>query len=68
MPIEEHKNIGLPPRAELQAAGGSSNSNSHNTGGGGEITRPELEQVLGQLSDLLPRLEQAVRQQPDSPQ
>ena len=66
MPIEEHKNIGLEnigPRGTAGLAVGSSNSNSHNAGGGGEVTRPELEQIMGQLSGLLPQLQRAVDQQ-----
>ncbi len=70
MPIEEHKNLGLEnvgPRGTAGLAVGSSNSNSHNAGGG-ELTKPELEQVMSQLSDLLPRLQRVVQQQPNAPQ
>jgi hypothetical protein len=69
MPIEEHKNLGLEnvgPRGAGALAAGSSNSNSHNAGGG-ELTKPELEQVLSQLSDLLPQL-QRVAEQRSAPQ
>jgi len=68
MPIGEHENLGLEvgPRGALAA--GSSNSNSHNAGGSTELTKPELEQVISQLSDLLPQLQQVVRQQPSAPQ
>lgn len=62
MPIDEHKNLGLEGVGEGPGnlAAGSSNSNSHNGGGGGsEASLPEMQEVLGQLSDLLPRLKAA---------
>lgn len=70
MPIDEHKNLGLENVGRGTGgivAAGSSNSNSHNAGGG-ELTRPELEQVLSQLSDLLPQLQRVAKQQPHEPQ
>ena len=62
MPIEEHRNLGLEGvgrGAGAAAAVGSSNSNSHNAGGG-EVTTEEVNNVMSQLSDLLPRLQAAV--------
>lgn len=64
MPIEAHKNLGLEgvgreiPGA---VAVGSSNSNSHNAGAGGEPSRQEVQEIVSQLAALLPRLEQAQR-------
>jgi hypothetical protein len=70
MPIEEHKNLGLENlggRGVGAAAVGSSNSNSHNAGGS-ELNRQELEQVMSQLSELLPRLQAAAeRRQEGNP-
>ncbi len=66
MPIEAHKNLGLEGvgrEAPGAVAVGSSNSNSHNAGGGGEFSRQEVQEILGQLAALLPRMEQAAQRQ-----
>jgi hypothetical protein len=70
MPIEEHKNVGLEDVRRGGAgniAAGSSNSNSHNAGGGGELTRPELEQVMRQLSEVLPQIQELVKAPRNAP-
>lgn len=62
MGIEAHRNAGIDAPASgpvTPVAGGSSNSNSHNTGGGSESPQ-EMRELLGQLSGLLPRLERAL--------
>jgi hypothetical protein len=61
MPIEAHNNPELqgavPARQTLAA--GSSNSNSHNAGGGGGEPSPEeIRDVLNQLRQVLPRLQE----------
>jgi len=65
MPIEAHKNLGLEGvgrEVPGSVAVGSSNSNSHNAGGGGEVTQQEMREIVGQLAALLPRLERAAQQ------
>jgi hypothetical protein len=41
----------------MPIAAGSSNSNSHNAGGGGEVEPEEIREILGQLRTLLPDLQ-----------
>jgi hypothetical protein len=68
MPIDAHDNPELrgsvPGRGALAA--GSSNSNSHNAGGGGEVQTPEMVEILNQLRTLLPQLQQVAERRPGS--
>jgi hypothetical protein len=60
MPIEAHRNLSAEELGGINPgirAAGSSNSNSHNAGGGGESSVEETRQIMSQLANLLPRLE-----------
>lgn len=59
MPIESHKSLSAEELGTTEpgmVAVGSSNSNSHNAGGG-ELSRTEMQEVLSQLTRLLPQQE-----------
>ncbi|HEV8453788.1 MAG TPA: hypothetical protein VGQ24_02780 [Gemmatimonadales bacterium] len=69
MSIESQPNPALSDVGQVetgaQAAGGCSNSNSHNAGGGGgQPSQEEMRSILNQLAAVLPRLQRAAESAP----